>query len=1238
MNEKVKRNKIEKVVKKKRYDVICFQETHIAKKHKHILVNKKLGLDFINSDVKKKRGVVIYVKEKWEPTLVCKDEEGRILGIQLNFRGEKINVVTVYAPNTNRAEFFEKLESMLLELGAYKLILLGDMNGVPVPEWDRSEKKGKLDRGKLPKSFSDMEGNLDLIDIWRYKNPTSKQFTHYSEPHQSWGRIDQIWLTRILTLRVKKCEILPRTISDHCALDIEIKSVSKGQYRWRMCEYLFDNEEVKERIKGTLKEYLDINLNKETPIDVVWDASKAVLRGHLIQQNNYRRKVRERKKEDILAQLRKYERKLVINPTDVDAIRASRVLQSQYSAILNQEIEWKIKFTKQRYFESANKMGKLLAWQLRKRKKQNVINKIIMEDNIIEDPEEIENRFIQFFEKLYEKGSENSAEIKNYLDRNEVKYISEEDRLQLNEEITVNEIKEAISRMKIGKAPGPDGLSIKYYKILEEYLAPVLKDVFNNIFQGGKAPASWKTAYITLIPKTEKDKTDIKNYRPISLLNNDYKIFANIMAGRLKRLLMKYLHKDQVGFLPNRHQRENVRHILNIIEYLDLRIDVPAALIFIDAEKAFDNVSWEFLSQCLEKAGIEGAYMKGIRAIYLEQQARLIINDNLTKSFKIEKGTRQGCPLSPLLFIMVLEVIANRIREADNVRGIRIGKKEFKLKAYADDLVLTVENPVDSAGRVIELLEDFGRLSGFRLNRKKTKSLVKNMTEQDKTNLEEKTGIQIVNKVKYLGIWLSPKNINLVEDNYNKVWQDIRKDIDTWHRLKLSWTGRMSAIKMCILPRLLFLFQNIPIVKGTSLFKNWQKALTRFIWQGKKARIKLKYLTDSRERCGFAVPNLRLYFEAASLCWLREWATLRNTDLLDLEGFNIRFGWHAYLWQEKGEIHRGFSSHIIRGPLLEVWKRYRKMIEKGTPWWLSPTNIIEIKKINMTEERCTYEDLLVKTEEGWKVKPYEELKDKIKEWLRFHQINALWGEHKRVGMSEKKSRFQVEILENNDKILSKMYKQLLEWDTKEDLVKGAMLKWEKDLGYNIDYNKWQTLWVKGVKFTACVALRENLEKMVYRWYLTPAKLGKIYKTVDNTCWRCKDKVGTFFHIWWTCDVAKEFWTRIYDELKKILKYNFPKIPELFLLGMIGKEIKKTDQTFVQYAMTAARILIAQKWKSPNLPTVEEWQIRLYQYIELARLSEKLRFNNTARYKDEWNKFLIYFENTQGISNLSVDDN
>uniref|UniRef100_A0A670HXR6 Reverse transcriptase domain-containing protein n=1 Tax=Podarcis muralis TaxID=64176 RepID=A0A670HXR6_PODMU len=1186
----------------------------------------------------KKRGLVVYVKEKWEPTLICKDEEGRILGVQINHQGEKFNVITVYAPNTKKAEFFKKLEQMLLELESHKLILLGDLNGVPDPEMDRSEKKRKTNQGKLPKSFKDLQENLDLIDIWRYKNPTIRQFTHFSDVHQSWGRIDQIWISRELSLRTRKCEIEPRTLSDHNPIILEIKSRSLGQYRWRMNEYLLENEEIIEKAKNTLKEYFEWNLNKGTKIDIVWEASKAVLRGFLIQQNSYRRKLRELKKEEIVKQLKECEEKLIINPEDEKMKQIAKVLQTQYSTLLGQEVEWRIKSMKQKYFESANKTGRLLAWQLRKRKKQMVINKIKIEEHIIEDPNEIKEKFLQFYETLYKrKEDEDTIEIERYLEKNGGERLTDDEKSHLNKPITTDEVKEAIKKMKPGKAPGPDGLSQKYYKVLEEYVTPVLCDVFNNILQGGRIPDSWREAHITLIPKPEADKLDVKNYRPISLLNNDYKIFAEIMAKRLKKYLIKSIHKDQAGFLPGRQLKDNIRNIINIIEYLEFKNEIPAALVFVDAEKAFDNVSWCFLVKCMERVGIEGPFLEGIKAIYSSQRAKLIINNNLTDSFMISKGTRQGCPLSPLLFIMVLEIIANKIRETPEIRGIKLGVKEYKLKAYADDLVISLEEPLKSVEKVLEVLEEFGKLSGFKLNKNKTKILTKNLAEDLRNQLEQQTGIKVVKKVKYLGIWVTTKNINLVENNYKKTWSEIKKDLDIWSRLTLSWEGRMAAIKMNILPKILFLFQNIPVIRGTTMFKEWQRTLSRFIWQGKRARIKFKLLTDRRERGGFAVPNLQLYYEAACLCWVKDWIVLENLDVLDLEGFDARFGWHAYLWQDKERVHKGFSHHIVRGALLEVWNRTKRLLEKGIPWWLSPVNISSLKNLNTRSQRWTYEDLLTKSDKGWRIKSFEELKDKSIGWLQVHQINALWNEHKKIGMNEKKSKFQVEILEGKSKLLSKMYNQLLEWDTKDEEVKEVMIKWAIDLGYSLEYERWVKLWTKDMKFTACVSLRENMEKMMYRWHITPVKLGKMYKTGDKRCWKCKKKEGDFHHMWWSCEEVKRFWGSIYDELKKILKYTFPKKPEAFLLGMVGEEIRKEDQTMFQYATTAARLLLAQNWKSSKIPTISEWQNKLFEYSELAKMTQKIRHQSNKIFINDWNKFISYMEKNLGNIKITVGE-
>lgn len=267
--------------------------------------------------------------------------------------------------------------------------------------------------------------------------------------------------------------------------------------------------------------------------------------------------------------------------------------------------------------------------------------------------------FLKYYENLNKKENEDPDKIRKYFEDYKGKRIVEDEKIQLNKPITKEEVKEAINKMKLGKAPGPDGLSAKYYKTLGDKLIPVLCDVMNRILQGGNLPDTWKDAHITLIPKPDTDRLNIKNYRPISLLNNDYNFFAGITAERLKNCLKDVIHKDQAGFLPNRQLKDNVRHIINIIEYLEVKKEVPAALLFIDAEKAFDNVSWQFLLKSMEEMGIEGNFIEGIKVIYSNQTAKLIVNNNLTDTFSIMKGTRQGCPLSPLLFIMVLEVIVN---------------------------------------------------------------------------------------------------------------------------------------------------------------------------------------------------------------------------------------------------------------------------------------------------------------------------------------------------------------------------------------------------------------------------------------------------------------------------------------------------------------------------------------------------------------------------------------------------
>ncbi|CAI7934905.1 Hypothetical predicted protein [Podarcis lilfordi] len=319
--------------------------------------------------------------------------------------------------------------------------------------------------------------------------------------------------------------------------------------------------------------------------------------------------------------------------------------------MMNQEIEWKIKQMRQKTFESANKCGKLLAWQMKKRQKLNTVTNLEVEGRNIQNPAEIRNCFQRYFKQLYTQGPLKGTDLDQFLKTNGLQKISQENKLMLNYKITEQEIEGAIQNMQLGKSPGPDGLTSRYYRSLKEWLIQPLKEVCNEIMEGRRAPESWKEAYITLVPKTETEKTQLKNYRPISLLNVDYKIFADILAKRFKKVLMEEIHKDQAGFLPGRHLSDNLRNIIDILEKLEVNINTKAVLIFVDAEKAFDNISWSFMKKNLQGMGVGQGFENGISAIYSEQKAKLIVNNVVTEELKIQKKGHDKVAQFPHYFL-----------------------------------------------------------------------------------------------------------------------------------------------------------------------------------------------------------------------------------------------------------------------------------------------------------------------------------------------------------------------------------------------------------------------------------------------------------------------------------------------------------------------------------------------------------------------------------------------------------
>ena len=168
-------------------------------------------------------------------------------------------------------------------------------------------------------------------------------------------------------------------------------------------------------------------------------------------------------------------------------------------------------------------------------------------------------------------------------------------------------------------------------------------------------------------------------------------------------------------------------------------------LILIDPEKAFDKIQHPFMIKTLQKAGIEGTYLNIIKAIYDKPTASITLNGEKLKAFPLKLGTRQGCPLSPLLKI-VLEDLATAIRAEKEIKGLQIGKEEVKLSLFADDMILYIENPKDSTRKCLKLINEYSKVAGYKITTQKSLAFLYTNNEKTEREIKETIPFTIATK------------------------------------------------------------------------------------------------------------------------------------------------------------------------------------------------------------------------------------------------------------------------------------------------------------------------------------------------------------------------------------------------------------------------------------------------------------------------------------------------------------
>ena len=339
------------------------------------------------------------------------------------------------------------------------------------------------------------------------------------------------------------------------------------------------------------------------------------------------------------------------------------------------------------------------------------------------ETEIIEEGF-SFYKTLYTKEDIDEKDIKKYLETSDTTtMLNDIEKEGLEGKITPGECEEALKNMKNNKSPGSDGLPAEFYKTFWQDINKDLLESINQSYDTGTLSPTQKRSILSLIFK-KNDKHLLKNWRPISLLNTDYKILAHVLANRLKRVINKLIHTDQNGYIKGRNIGYNIRLIQDVIEYFE-NDNIEGAILFIDFHKAFDTVNHNFLHVVLQKFQFGSSFCKWVETIYNKAEACFTNNGWTSRPFEIQRGIRQGCPLSALLFLLVVEILANKTRK-NKSDGLEIKingeSKIIQLAQLADDTTLFLKNE-QAVNNCIKTVIEFGKFSGLRLNLEKTEGL-----------------------------------------------------------------------------------------------------------------------------------------------------------------------------------------------------------------------------------------------------------------------------------------------------------------------------------------------------------------------------------------------------------------------------------------------------------------------------------------------------------------------------------
>jgi hypothetical protein len=280
------------------------------------------------------------------------------------------------------------------------------------------------------------------------------------------------------------------------------------------------------------------------------------------------------------------------------------------------------------------------------------------------------------------------------------------------------EIKNVVFQMESNKAPGPDGFPAEFYQYFWETIKSDLLALCEDFHKGNLQLHSLNFGIITLVPKTYAIK--IQNYRPICLLNVSFKILTKVLTNRIALLANKIIRPSQTAFVPWRYILERVVTLHETLHELH-RKNKDGIILKLDFEKAYDKIRWPFLQQVLRMKGFSDVWCSWIQKVVSKGSVAVKVNDEYGDYFQTKKGVRQGDPLSPILFNIVVDMLAiliNRAKDREHFQGVipHIVDDGLSILQYADGTLIFLDDDIEGAKNMKLLLCAFEHLSGLKIN------------------------------------------------------------------------------------------------------------------------------------------------------------------------------------------------------------------------------------------------------------------------------------------------------------------------------------------------------------------------------------------------------------------------------------------------------------------------------------------------------------------------------------------